>query len=173
MPCGSFIFGRRQLLACLALVTTVVTFVGCTSNPNARKPSEDQAEVSGTVVNNGKPVTLDSEIMFESTAKSAVAVGKINAEGKYTLYAADSTVGIPAGNYSVTVRPPEKAAAPTSASPSSEEYKKKMMQGGNATAPAAAASDIPEKYRTMTSTTLKFDLKKGPQTIDIDFAKLP
>lgn len=171
MPRGSCFFSRRQFLACLALATTAVTFAGCESNPNARKASADQAEVSGTVVNNGKPVTVDSQIMFESTEKSAVAAGKINAEGKYTLYAADSTVGIPAGNYSVAVRPPEKAVAGTTASPSSEEYKKKMMQGGNV-APPAAASDIPEKFRSMTSTTLKFDLKKGPNTIDIDFGKL-
>lgn len=167
MPRGLRFFRRRQFLACLTLAATFA-IAGCNSNPNERKPSTDQAQISGSILNNGKPVTVDSQVTFESSEKSAVAIGKVDALGKFSLTAVDSTIGIPAGRYSVTVRAPEKPSEPVG----SEAYKAKMMQGGNMAAPPKS-TDIPESVQSMTSTPLKLEVKAGANTFDIDLAKLP
>jgi len=97
-----------------------------------------------------------------------VALGKVDALGKFSLTAADPTIGIPAGRYAVTVRAPEKPPEPVG----SEAYKAKMMQGGGMAAPAKSG-DIPENVQSMTSTPIKLEVKAGANTFDIDLAKLP
>lgn len=172
MSSGSRVLNHRQFVTYLTLFSASLALTGCNGNPNERKPAAAQGQVSGSVLNGGKPVKTDSQIIFESTEKSAMAAGKIDSLGKFSLTAADPNVGIPAGQYSVTVRPPQAEAAP-SVDPSSDAYKTKMMQGGSSVAPPKSDSDIPEKFQSMATTTLKLDVKAGPNTFDIDFAKLP
>lgn len=152
------------LALCLLIVLN-----GCAEQAKQPNPGE-QATVSGTVKNDGKPISVDSNVVFYCDAASATAAGKIDALGNFSLTAADKAVGIPAGRYKVMVRPPEEA--PVQAT-DSDAYKQMMLKGGAATEkPQPKDSDIPGKFQTFESSGLVLEVKAGPNTFDIDLAKL-
>ena len=143
---------------------------GCDSGPTG--PVGPQAEVSGTVTNNGKPVAVNSLVVFFNKDKGLTLSGPLDSLGKYSLFAGDPKIGIPVGRYEVSVRPPVEAIAQVSQT--SEDYKK-MMQGGgekSLTAKPASAPDIPEKFIDAKTSGLTFEVKAGPNTFDMDLSKL-
>lgn len=154
----------RKWMICVAVAAGCATLVGC-GGSNARVAGADQAKVTGGLVNGAKQLPVDTEVIFESAEKSAQATGKIDATGKYTLKASDPGVGIPPGRYVVMIMP--KAGGKVSVG--TDDYKAKMMNAGK---PAAAPpSDIPGKFMSVSETPLKYELKAGDQTIDIDLSK--
>ncbi|MDB5390076.1 MAG: hypothetical protein JWM11_5722 [Planctomycetaceae bacterium] len=167
MTFGSRCLSRRQCLTCMTLVGACLMFSGCGGGA-VRTPSKEQATISGSLSNAGKSISVDSLVTFESTEKSSMASGKVDALGKFNLKAADPTVGIPPGRYSVTVTPPAGEPAKVG----TDDYKAKMMQGGMAAA-QKKPSDIPDNFQSMSTTPLKLEVKQGQNTFDIDFAKLP
>ncbi len=147
------------------------TFViqGCEKGTPA--PTGEQASVTGSVMLDGKPVALDSSVVFFCQDKDATASGKVDSLGKFSLKAARPAVGIPVGRYVVMVRPPEKPMSTSAAAgPSSPDYQKAMMQGGDAKPPTS--TDIPEAFLSLDTSKLALELKAGPNTFDIDLAKV-
>ena len=163
----------RQLASRLAIgLAAVIVFGGCGSGA-AKVDTSTQATVSGSITNDAKPVTPESSVVFFCPDLSATAAGTLDVLGKYSLRAADPKVGIPAGRYKVMVRPPEPPAPKIT---DQEAYKKMMMGGppaGNvAPKPANRAPDIPEKFQSLDSSGITLEIKPGPNTIDLDLAKL-
>ena len=160
---------RCQLLSMVC--SLVLISVGC-GGPTG--PVDPQAQVSGSVTNDGKPVSLGSLVVFYNAEKGLTLTGTLDSLGKYSLTAADPKVGVPVGRYEVTVKPP--VAAVIDINPSSDEYMKKMQGGGGADSLAAskpaAASDIPEKFNDPKTSGLVFEVKAGPNTFDFDLSKL-
>lgn len=144
-------------------------FAGC-GGPTG--PVDPQAQVSGTVTNNGKPVTLGSLVVFFNSEKGLTLTGTLDSLGNYSLTAADPKVGVPAGRWEVSVKPP---VAPVVEMSNSDDYKK-MMQGGGpksvASSKPATAPDIPEKFNNPKTSGLVFEVKPGPNTFSFDLAKL-
>lgn len=150
-----------------ALLT--VCLAGCGGGGGGRPaPTTKQATVSGSVVNNGTPIKTDSSVVFFCTEAGATLAGKIDALGKFNLGAADPAIGIPVGRYQVMVRPPE----PKSVQTTSADYAKMMQGGSNPTAAAATPSDIPQPFLALDTTPLILEVKEGPNTFDIDLAKI-
>jgi hypothetical protein len=151
-------------LCCLALFS-----VGC-GGPAG--PVEPQAQVSGTVTNNGKPVTLGSLVVFFNSEKGLTLSGALDSLGNYSLTAADPKVGVPAGRWQVSIKPP---AAPVVEMGNSPDYMK-MMQGGGpksvAASKPATAADIPEKFNDPKTSGLVFEVKPGPNNFSFDLSKL-
>ncbi len=152
----------------LLLLTVAVALPGC----GAEGPKDPQAQVSGTVTNNGKPITLNSLVVFYNADKGLTLSGAVDSLGKYSLTPADPKIGVPAGRYTVAITPPVAAVAEVNQN--SQDYMK-MMQSGGSTAPkkeANAAPDIPEKFRDAKSSKLVFEVKEGANTFDFDLSKL-
>lgn len=154
----------RTLLSSLC----VMAIVGCGSGPVT--PTAPQAQVSGTVTNNGKPVTLNSQVIFFNAENGLTLTGVLDSLGKYSLTAADPKLGVPAGRYEVCIKPP--AVPVVQMDPSSAEYAKLMQGGSGAALPASTAPDIPEKFQDAKTSKLVFEVKEGPNTFDFDLSKL-
>ena len=152
-----------------ALLALVLIPVGC-GGPTG--PVDPQAQVSGTVTNNGKPVTLGSMVVFYNSDKGLTLTGLLDSLGKYSLTAADPKVGVPAGRWAVSVKPP---TTPVLEMGNSADYTK-MMQGGGAKSVAASkpatASDIPEKFTDPKTSGLIFEVKAGANDFSFDLSKL-
>lgn len=132
-------------------------------------PVGPQSQVSGTVTNDGKPVTLNSQVVFFNSEKGLTLTGTLDSLGKYSLTPADPKVGVPAGRYQVCIKPP--VVPVIRMDPSSPEYAK-MMQVGQDVTPAPAATDIPEKFNDASTSGLVFEVKEGPNIYDFDLSKL-
>lgn len=164
MTYGSRFTGSRRFLAYLSLIGMCAAFSGCTDASGGKKLAPDQAQITGSLSAKGKPVAVDTVVTFESTEKGAMATGKVDSLGKFSLSAGDPAIGIPAGSYTVTFVPPS-APAP---SPTTDQYKQMMMKGGNVAAPAKPASDIPDKFQSALTSTLKLSVKAGPNDFPIN-----
>lgn len=117
----------------IALLTLVV--VGCGESGPPRIP------VSGSVTFESKPVT-EGTVTFLSRKSGAATAAKLNDEGKFEI-----PEGLPAGDYVVSVAPPfteEVAGAPV-------------------TEPAKEYPNIPQKYRSDTTSDLKATIKEDQQ----------
>ena len=158
------------LAAYFVLAGACLAFGGCGGSSGLKAPPrEPQATVSGTLLKDGKPLSLNTSIVFYFPEKSVTAAGKADALGKFSLSAADSSIGIPAGKYQVMVRPP---APPPAAAVGSKEYEK-MMTAGDSTKSAKPPSEVPDRFLTFESSKLVLEVKVGPNTFDLDLAKLP
>lgn len=160
-----------RLIGTLLFSLVTVSLVGCGGGPSG--PTDPQAEVSGSVMNNGKPVTLDSRVVFFNEEKGLTLTGKVDSLGKYTLSAGDPKIGIPAGRYTVSITPP--VAAVVEVNQGSQDYMKMMQASGAKAAPPKAentAPDIPEKFRDPKTSKLVFEIKPGANTFDFDLSKL-
>jgi hypothetical protein len=155
------------MVACVLILP-----IGC-GGPGG--PVDPQAQVSGSVTNNGKPITLDSHVVFYNKEKGLTLTGVIDSLGKYSLSAADPKVGVPVGRYEVTIKPPVPPVVEVN--PSSPDYMKMMQasQGAksvSATGKANSAPDIPEKFNDPKTSGLVFEVKQGVNTFDLDLSKL-
>lgn len=131
------------------------------------KPVGEQAKISGSVMNDGKPLPANCEVVFFNKDKNATLGAKLDATGKFSLAVADPKIGIPVGRYQVAIRPP---ATPT-VQPSSADYAK-MMQSGGAKPEDKSASVISEKFHAFETSKLEFDVKAGPNEFNMDLSKL-
>ena len=159
----------RQIMVAVCLALAAIC-VGCGSPTG---PVGPQSQVIGSVTNEGKPVTLNSQVVFFNSVKGLTLTGTLDSLGKYSLTPADPKLGIPSGRYTVSILPP--ATPIVEATQSSTDYTKMMQTGGTSVKPAAAdnsAADIPEKFRDAKTSKLVFEVKEGPNTFDFDLSKL-
>lgn len=149
----------------------LVFTAGC--GGGATGPVDPQSQVSGSVTNGGKPVTLGSLVVFSNAEKGLTLTGTLDSLGNFSLTAADPKVGVPAGRYTVAIKPPVEPVMEVNQS--SEDYKKMMQSGGPKAVTQSkppTASDIPAKFNDPKTSGLVFEVKAGPNTFDIDLAKL-
>jgi hypothetical protein len=129
----------KNVSSCLLM--TVLLFAGCgggTSQPKS-------ASVTGKVTFQDKPVTEGRLTFMSNISASSV---EVTSEGTYLL-----TEGVPPGKYKVVVTPPSITKPPMVGEP----------------APVMKKYDnIPEKYRSETSTPLFADIKDGDNTVDLE-----
>jgi hypothetical protein len=148
---------------CLALVATAaLAFVfGCGGDPNKPK----LGRVSGKVTYNGKPVT-EGVVSFvpdsgpgSQTGQSAT--GEIGPDGSYTLTTFENNDGAVLGEHKVLVQAREEDPA---------------LKGGGMPIPDAQGNFkikppkylVPKKYETADQTPLRYTVKEGSNTYDIE-----
>lgn len=116
-------------------------------------PTRNYAEVTGNVKYKGKPVA-NGEVVFQPAAGASV-VGKIGADGNYTIQAV-------VGANTVMINNPKPEQPP--ASPDMAKNKAAMADYEKA---VVAAKIVPDKYSSTTS-GLSFDVKAGKNKADFD-----
>ncbi len=152
----------------LVFTLWLMTIVGCGGGPVA--PTGPQSQVSGKVTNDGKPLTLNSQVVFYNAEQGLTLTGVLDSLGNYSLTPADPKLGVPAGRYEVSIKPP--AVPVVQMDPSSADYAKMMQGGASAALAPSTAPDIPEKFQDPKTSKLVFEVKEGPNTFDLDLSKL-
>ena len=150
-------------LANLFVWSLAIATVGCGERES--KPTDAQAQVSGTVTNDGENVTPDTSVVFYCKDKGATAAGMVDSLGKYNLRGAVASIGIPAGRYQVMIRAPEPPA-PALGSKDYEDF----MSGK--TKRPEPAKDVPAQLGSFDSSGITLEVKSGDQTIDFPLDKL-
>jgi hypothetical protein len=116
--------------------------------------------VKGKVTLAGKPVPTGTMVSFVSDTAGAAAA-KVGADGAYELMAAGKTQ-VPVGKYRVMVTDPPAGTM------SQADYDK-MMSGGPKEPEAKTPSTvIPAKYTAVGTSGLSYEVKAGPNAIDIE-----
>jgi hypothetical protein len=160
----------------VAVLTTglfLVVLSGCGGNANRPVPdAKQQATVTGSLLNAGKPLPLDYQVVFNSKDKGAIGSGRLDSAGKFKISAGDPAIGLPAGRYTVKIAPPPPPA-PAVGGLESDSYQQMMKTKGSTKAPPREIpKDIPAKLLNWETSGLEFDVIPGPNTFDIDIAKL-
>lgn len=145
----------------------LILLAGCGSAPPP-KPKSEQARITGTVTNGGKPIPDSSEVVFRHAKEGCTIATKVNAQGRYGLSAADPRVGIPVGLYEVSIRPPVVIAAPVK--PGTPQYEE-MMKGAPQAVSQPATDQIPEKFYTFENSGITCEAKAGDNEINFDLSK--
>jgi hypothetical protein len=154
----------------VSAVCVLFAMTGCGGGDNRPVPdAKQQAVVTGSLVNDGKPLPLDYMVVFNSKDKGAIGSGKLDSLGKFRVTAGDSAIGLPAGRYVVKIAPP---APPPVGGLQSDSYKSMMMNTKMKSATADLPKDVPAKFLSWDTSGLVFELVPGPNTFDIDLAKL-
>jgi hypothetical protein len=162
---------RNRFAAGVAIACCSVAASGCGNAAGTRPAATGaQATISGSVTKEGKPITVDSSIAFFCPESAATIGGKIDSLGKFALKPADPAIGIPPGRYQVMIQPP----IPPAPAVGTDAYKNMMMGGGaSMEKKAPLPSDIPEKFQAFDTSGIALEVKAGPNSFDIDLAKLP
>lgn len=117
--------------------------------------------VTGKATLDGAPVQSGCVVSFVSDA-GFTASAKVGAGGSYTLMNVDKPE-IPVASYKVAVAQP-------AAEISGADYDKYMSAEGGGEAKTAPET-IPAKYQNAETSGLSFDVKQGPNTINIELKK--
>jgi hypothetical protein len=119
-------------------------------------------EVSGTVKFQGRPLASGSVLMMG--ADNRPLYGEIHEDGSYRIK------GVPTGTVKVAVNSPPPTLAPQA--PGAEGRSKAPEPASRTPDPAADPKGlwfaIPEKYGDPLTSGLSREIKKGPNTYDID-----
>ena len=114
--------------------------------------------VTGKVTLDGKPAPQGCAVTFLSEA-GHTGSAKVGADGSYTVMNVDKPE-MPVGKYKVAVAQPASEM-------SGADYDKYMSAGGGGEAKTEKAT-IPAKFQNTETSELSFDVKEGPNTINID-----
>lgn len=122
----------------LGMMFLSLIMVGCGGADNAKK----RGSVTVTITHDGSPVT-EGEVRLTMTGKGEAAIGKLNESGQVEL------TDVVLGNYTVAVLPPELATPDNPA-------------------PRKDYPNLPEKYRDITKSPLKAEVKAGGNDFTFD-----
>ena len=129
-------------------------------------PTTPQASVKGTITFAGKPIAMDSSVVFFCTEEGATAAGKTDSLGRFQLVGATKAAGVPAGRYKVMVRPPQAEVK----SIVGGDYTDMMNKKSTTTAPEPP-KDIPVKIMSLETSKLVLEVQAGDNSFDIDLSK--
>ncbi len=131
-------------LSILPLLLLAACLAGCGRG-------EPVGRVFGTVKFQGQPVT-EGIILFRNPAKAVYMTAALQADGSYEV-AWRGEKGLPLGTYEAMVNPPlvDAPMGPALEPPKLKPY-----------------PNIPEKYRSFTTSGLKLEVKEGENPFDVD-----
>ena len=135
------------------IVGSLLMVAGC------GEPTVPTGRLSGKVTYQNAPLT-DGTVTFRDAEQGRVAAGTLNAAGEYQLLFGGG-LEVPAGDYAVTVMPPE-VHVPI-ASEQLQNPQPSETPAGKPNAP-----QIPSKYRDFNSSGLKATLDEGENSFDIE-----
>lgn len=113
--------------------------------------TSQEAEVSGTVMLDGKPIG-PGVVVFSPIEGKSPATGSIQVDGSYAMKTSRE-MGLAAGKYRASVSVREM---PAHVNPGERVPPGKLL--------------IPEKYEISTTSGLEYDVNPGSNTIDIDLS---
>ncbi len=142
----------RSVCLAISAVATACLLAGCSSGGGI----PGTAPVTGKVTYNGQPVD-GASISFIGQAETQRPAGALSGpDGAYALKTGDTDGALP-GNYTVLVT---KTDAPAAG--------EMTMEAASKSGPAAPPKSlIPAKYGDPLQSPLKFEVKSGPNAIDL------
>ncbi len=132
---------QRFPLITLGMMFLSLIMVGCGGADNVKK----RGSVTLTITHEGSPVT-EGEVRMMMVGKGEAAVGNLNESGQVEL------TDVVLGNYTVAVLPPE-LATPDNPAPK-KDY-----------------PNLPNKYRDISKSPLKAEVKAGSNDFTFDLKK--
>lgn len=133
----------------MCVVLLMVTLLGCGNSGPKAWP------VTGKVTYQGKPVSAAS-IRFSNPQAGVDLLTKLDADGKYAVVTANGP-GLPDGTYQVAIMPTAKSAPIGTFGPP----------------PTVKRPDIPEKYRSPSTSGLSITVKSAASNFDVDMRPKP
>lgn len=140
---GPLIANIQQIRLWLVILTTATFASGCGGSAAGAKKMA--GAVSGAVTFQGQPVPAGT-VQLYSPSTGATGIAPLDAAGKFKL-----TTPIPVGEYHVIVAPPPEPPPQVGVPYAPKTYK-----------------NIPTKYRTDATTTLKADLKAEANVLALE-----
>lgn len=137
------------------LLLTTISLVGCSGGSTL--PEGDTGTVKGKVTHKGNPVPEGASIVFLHKDKGITASSAIAADGKYALKMRRGDQ-ILVGDYQIGITPPTEELTP--------EEAKAVNEGKEL--PKKEWPQIPEIYRNPETSGVKFTVKAGENTFDLD-----
>lgn len=133
-------------LASLLLLLPCLAVVGCGASPHSDKPTGD---VVVKILFGGEPVT-EGVVGLNSSATGLGGSGNLDSTGLARIS------GIPVGEYTVIVNPPEMDPVVPGVTPEPTP------------APKSDYANLPIKFRRESTTTLKLTVEKGKTDYEFD-----
>ena len=123
--------------------------------------TEPTGTVSGQLSNKGKTLSPDTKVVFMNS-NGVAAFGATQEDGSYDIDSYNEG-NLPIGMYRVMIQPPASALGEEE-EPSAEE----LLDNPELSRPKKSAVEFPFKYRQLGTSGLQFEVKEGPNQIDID-----
>ncbi len=146
----------RDLLKFAFALSFVVSTIGCGGSPYG-----PTGTVKGKLTMEGKPLPAGHSVSFMQMDKGFLAFGLTDAEGKFEVKSWNDGQ-MPIGSYDVMIGPPGGEAADVSSMSAEERFDN--PQGGADKNRVA----FPARYRETTKSGLKYEVKEGENSFDID-----
>ena len=151
--------GASRPLCVSMLRNLVFAVLGCLTIPGCGLvPSEPTGKVEGVLKHNGETAVAGTTVMFLMSSKGLGAVGEVEEDGKFVVKMA-GTDQIPAGTYSVSVRP-------SSGPEMTPEERMEALK--NKKPPVDYDIGVPKKYRTPETSGITFEVKPGDNQFELD-----
>ncbi len=151
-----------RLACCGLLFGLLILSAGC----GGVKRSVGHAEVTGRVLYQGKPLP-GGVVNFVTVEGSFASTGIIDPNGNYQISSPEGEVQIGVSN---------KMLAHEAANIKEESVKtarQEKSKGGKGAVVKGYYVDLPTKYHDPTTSGLKYTVKPGPQTHDIELSATP
>ena len=151
--------GFTAFFGCVLAASLVAFISGCGDGRAERAP------VSGKVTMNGQPLTFGTVQFWPVEGRPAR--GEINKDGTYTLTTFDPGDGAVLGEHTVTV----EAVTTASQAPKAKSFEEEIemsMNRDQVVVVGNTRSLIPPQYATPQSSSLKREVKRGENKIDIE-----
>lgn len=119
--------------------------------------------VTGRLTMDGKPLSPKHAVSFMDMQKGFLAYGKTDADGKFQVDSWNEGK-LPIGKYHVMIAPPPFEGPKKEMTPE-ERFDHPEME--------VMKMEFPKKYRETATSGLEYEIKVGPNVIDIDLKAKP
>ncbi|PQO33830.1 hypothetical protein C5Y97_16525 [Blastopirellula marina] len=147
----------RFVSFCLILFSLSAT--GCLQG-NATGPT---GTVDGHLTKKGKSLSADTKVVFMNSSSGLAAFGSTKEDGAFQILDSDNNEQLPVGTYRVMIQPPADQLGGEE-EPSAEE----ALDNPVHSKPKKNGAEFHFKYRQLSTSGLEYEIKEGPNTIDID-----
>jgi hypothetical protein len=156
-----------RLAGCCFLLGLITSLGGCGTNV---QHEVEHAEVSGKVLYEGKPVP-GGQVGFVTVSGGFAASGNIDENGNYEIKSPVGEVIITVTNSMLQSGGGGKGGAKKGGGGKPKDLPHPGKQSGEAKAVEGHWVQIPSKYSDASSSDLRYTVKPGPQTHNIELTK--
>lgn len=119
--------------------------------------------VDGNLTSKGKALSADTKVVFLNSSSGLAAFGSTTENGAFTILDSDQNAELPVGTYRVMIQPPASQLGGDE-EPSAEE----ALDNPELSKPNKKSLEFNFKYRQLSTSGLVYEVKEGPNKIDID-----
>ncbi len=143
----------------LGLIVLTLSLAGCLQGSS----SGPTGTVEGHLTSKGKTLSEDTKVVFINSSSGFAAFGATTEEGAFKILDSDDNANLPVGTYRVMIQPPANQLGGEE-EPSAEE----ALDNPVHSKPKKKSLEFDFKYRQLSTSGLEYEVKEGPNTIDID-----